>query len=321
MPGTLGVAVVTRHEDDLLSSLLDSLAGSDLPGALRVVVADCTSTGGVRSSLAVAGSGGGRLDVEVVRVGADLGLAAGVNVASRHLDPRGDVLVTVPGYVFTPDAIGRLRAAVQAPDVGAVVPRLVDGTGGTRPSVVGFGSVARSARRAVLSHAGDLPRRLGCDGDGSRPDDRSTADDHDDGSLAGSVRDVDATLGPVLVTGAGREALGPWDESLRTSAALIAAQADLRAAGLRTRLVPGARVRDLRPSGVGATTWDDEATRSDVAAERLRLAHHVHAGRSSTVLWLSGLVGEGLRAPFRRDARSAAADLLRQRHHLALEDR
>ena len=120
------VVVVAYHAADQLERCLAGL-GRQVP----VTVIDNSSSFQV-SHVAM------RHGARYIDSGANLGFAAGVNVALRRLaDDAADILLVNPDAVVTPDTVRALEAFLHQPAngrVGAVSPRLV-GPGGEEQRV------------------------------------------------------------------------------------------------------------------------------------------------------------------------------------------
>ncbi|WP_129627942.1 glycosyltransferase family 2 protein [Candidatus Oscillochloris fontis] len=137
---TLAIVIVSWNVRDLLrrclQSVADSLALSDLDA--RIVVVDNASGDGTPEMLRAEFP-----QVELIESGANLGFAAGNNLALERLGLGVQPRTTAPAYVLllNPDtevvgrALGRLMAEMQAhPDLVVVGPRLRYGDGSLQSS-------------------------------------------------------------------------------------------------------------------------------------------------------------------------------------------
>jgi N-acetylglucosaminyl-diphospho-decaprenol L-rhamnosyltransferase len=278
------VAVVTWNSAEVLPGLIDSLAAGAEGVDYRLVVADNASsdeTVDVVRRLAP--------DATVVQTGRNAGYAAGVNAAVAAEPDAPAVLVLNPDVRLAPGCLSTLLAALERPDTGIAVPRLVDGDGELicsmrrRPTLLrAFADALIGAQRAgrwgTLGEVVTDPRQYDAD---ARPE-----------WAEGSTQ---------LVSRACLDAVGPWDESFF----LYSEETDfhLRAGGrgLGVAYVARASATHLEgDSGASPRLW------ALLTANRLRL----HARRSSFVgtalYWLALVLREATRAA-RGDAIAQAA--------------
>ncbi|MBW3562900.1 MAG: glycosyltransferase family 2 protein [Actinobacteria bacterium] len=284
------VAVVTWNSAAVIGRLLASLPGALTGLKYRVVVADNASTDGtvevVRTSWP---------DVTVVETGRNAGYAAGINAAVRAPCPARATLICNPDVQLRPGAVRSLLRALDDPDVGIVVPRLVGTDGETLPSLRRRPTVLRAMGEAVLG--GERAGRF----------DRLGETVHRT-EMYRSARDVDWATGAVmLVDDRCREVVGEWDESFF----LYSEETDfaLRAhdAGFRVRYVP----ESVAVHGGGDLHRSPELWRLQ-ALNRVRLFARRHGPVATRAFWAAVTLNEGLRALAGRPGNQMAYRALRE---------
>lgn len=141
----LAAVIVTYRSAALIEDCLRSvqLALAGIPDA-RVIVVDNASDDDTLALVAAAGTG-----AEVVARDANDGFAAGVN-AGLVAAGDADVLVLNPDIRLDATTVTALRAALQTPGTGIVVPRLLDGDGHRHASLRRQPTVLRAAGEALL---------------------------------------------------------------------------------------------------------------------------------------------------------------------------
>jgi N-acetylglucosaminyl-diphospho-decaprenol L-rhamnosyltransferase len=256
------IVIVSYNSARHIEALLDSIPAAAQGLATRCVVVDNGSTDGTMAILRA------RRDVTVVEAGANLGYAGAINLARKLLSHAGPCAVLNPDLVLEAGAIARLYRALDAPDVGIAVPKLLSADGRLYLSLRREPSPGRALGDALFGR--HLPRRPGWLSE--------TIRDH---RAYDSGRDVAWAGGAAwLVSGACDDAVGDWDEGrffLYGEDTDFAARA--RARGYRVRYVPQARVRH---EGGGSGRSPDLAAL--MAVNRVRYYEKYHR-RPSTSLF------------------------------------
>ncbi len=193
-PADVAVLVVTYNNAAHLDRLVGSLRREATRHRLRVVVADNASTDGTLEQVRR------HEDVVAFATGGNLGYAAGINLARARAGVADALLVLNPDLRVEEGAAEALLSRLRHPGVGVVVPRIVDPTGETYPSLRREPSVSRLAGDVLLGPY--LPRRphwlseLELDRDAYR-----------------QPHEVDwATGAAILVERDVADAVGDWDE-------------------------------------------------------------------------------------------------------------
>lgn len=138
------VVLVTYNNVDDIDPLLLGLREETASQSLKVVLADNGSVDGTVERIAA------HADVVLVRTGANLGYAGGINAALEQAGPCHDVLVLNPDLRITPGAIKTLRSRLTASSAGIAVPKLLDTDGTTYTSLRREPSLAKSMGDAVF---------------------------------------------------------------------------------------------------------------------------------------------------------------------------
>lgn len=255
---SVGVVVVTHDSERELPRLLESLPAAAGHLRVEVVVVDNASRD---RSCEVAREAG----ATVVATGANLGFAAGINVAVQHLagDPDA-VAILNPDVVLRPGALVELAAALTDPAVGVAVPQVLD-TDGTR-----FPSLRRDTT---------LPSAVGDALFGSRLRGRpSTLSDIEWDEAAYAVpHDVDWASGAAWLVAADCAALvGPWNEEYFLYSEEAEYARRVRRAGYRLRYVPTAVVTHV--GGASGRSTELDLLRSVNRIRDYRSTHGALAG-------------------------------------------
>ncbi|MBL0748512.1 glycosyltransferase family 2 protein [Nocardioides baculatus] len=205
VPGTgvrprVAVVVVTYNSADVLESCLASVrhAGAAEVVLTEVVVVDNDS----RDETLALADGIADLPVRVVRLGANLGYAAGINAGVAALSaPHPDaVLVLNPDCRLLPGALETLARGLVRPGVGVVAPRLVNLDGSLQPTLRRRPSLTGAVVESLLG--GHLADRLGVGEMVFREAPHRRA-----------ARASWVTGAALLVSWRLVEAAGPWDEA------------------------------------------------------------------------------------------------------------
>jgi GT2 family glycosyltransferase len=289
--------VVTYNSAPDLPGLLDTLPRAAPGLRLRVLVVDNDSTDDIESAVA------GRPEVTLIRAGANLGYAGGINTGRRHLGPTRTIAVLNPDLRLAPASLAWLVSAACRPGAGAAVPRFVDEAGTTFPSLRREPSVTRVLGDSLLGAR--WPGRPGWLSemvwDPSRYDRRGP---------------VDWATGAVLVVNAEADAaIGDWDERFF----LYSEETDycrrLRAAGRTILYVPDARVTH---EGGGSGTGPALTALNEV--NRVRYFHKYHGPMRANVFRAAVTVGQLMRVR-RAGSRMALGALWSRRRRADLPGR
>lgn len=271
--------------DDLVASIPEGASGTDW----ILVIADNDSADDTLARLARCAP-----DARVVEVGANRGYAAGVNAAMRAAGEQDAYLVLNPDVRLGPGCVARLAARL-SPEVGIVVPKLLDARGELIWSMRREPTLARAAADALLG--AERAGRYGTLGEVVT-----------DPELYASGRFTDWAEGSTqLVSAACVAATGPWDESFFLYSE--EAEFDLRARdhGFGTWYEPAAVAHHLEGgSAASPRLW------SLVVSNRVLMYSRRHGRAATALFWLATLVREGSRALLlgKRTSRAAARDLL-----------
>lgn len=293
-PTTVTVVVVTFNSEDQLPGFFESLpqgiAGVD---DYEVVVADNGSSDRSIEMAKELWPG-----ATVVSMGRNTGYAGGINGAVKASQPSDAILVLNPDIRLGDHSIRWLLDAVEAPDVGIAVPRLVDGEGELLKSLRREPTVGRALGEAVLGgrRAGRYP---------------ALGEVIEDEGLYDVVTEADWASGcAMMISRACWDTIGPWDESFF----LYAEDTDyaLRAGdqGFRLKLAPQATAVHLGgqshevPSLWAMSVWN-----------RYRLFRRRHGAIASAAFRVSLLLSEVLRLVLGRPVhRAGVAALVRGTH-------
>jgi GT2 family glycosyltransferase len=282
------------HLPDLLAGLGAEAGESGLE--LQVCVVDNGSTDG-GPELVESWPG-----ADLVRPGANLGYAGGINVCLEHAPADVPVLVLNPDLRLHPGALTALLDAADAdPSVGVVVPLIEDDDGVRSPSLRREPSLPRAVLDALLgARAAALPGTL-------------SEMVWQPGRYA-RTGDVDwATGAAMLITPQARRRVGRWDDERFF---LYSEETDycrrVRDAGLRVRFTPAARVQH---SGGGSGTSPELAALMTV--NKVRYFAKYHSRPAAAAFRAAQVLGAALRS---RDAgqRLALGMLLRRSRWAAL---
>ncbi len=277
------VIVVTYNSAADLPGLLDSLPAAAPGLRLRVLVVDNDSSDDIGAAVT------GRAGVELIRAGGNLGYAGGINVGRRALGPTGTVAVLNPDLRLAPDSLALLVST--AGRLGGAVPRFVDGSGATFPSLRREPSLCRMLGDALLgAHWRGRP-----------------------GWLSEMVWDNESyerpaiaqwATGAVLVVSAEVDAvLGDWDERFFLYCEETEYARRLRTAGFAIGYVPDARVSHR---GGGSGTSPALTALNEVNRVRYFARYH---GRLATALFRAAVTLSQL-VRVRRPGNRAALDAL-----------
>ena len=278
--------VVTHNSAGDLPDLLDTVPRAAPGMTVRVLVVDNDSSDDIAGAVA------GRPGVELIRAGGNLGYAGGINVGRRHLGPTRTVAILNPDLRLAPGSLAWLVEAAGRPGAGAAVPRFVEETGHSFPSLRREPTILRALGDALLgAHWPGRPAWL--------------SEMVWDGRRYEEAGPVDWGTGAVLVVSSEVDsAVGAWDDERFF---LYSEETDysrrIREAGWSVRYVPEATVtHEGGASGTGtALTALNEVN-------RVRYYRKYH-GRLSTVVF-RGVVAVGELMRVNRPANRAALHAL-----------
>lgn len=292
-PAGVTVVVVSCQSAGDLPGVIRSLRTEAQDVRMRVIVADNASTDG---SADVARNQPG---VIVVETGGNLGYAAGINAAMSHAGDAQAVLVLNPDLTLDRGSVKSLLARLRMrPDVGIVVPKILDAAGTLYQSLRREPSLLRAAADAVLGR-----HRL------ARPEWLSEFVRNDREYLCARTTDW-ATGAAMLVDRSVWDLVGQWDERFF----LYSEETDffrrVRSAGFSVWYEPSATVRH-RQGGSGTS---DELTALAVA-NRLRYVEK-HRPQGAALYRMIMIMHEEIRRGDRSHALSRRALWSRNRREL-----
>lgn len=286
-PADCGLVIITYRSSADACALLDTVPDAAPGMRLRVIVVDNDSRDGIAELLA------DRERVTVVPAGANLGYAGAINLARRHLDGTGAVLVLNPDLRLHPGSVRALYDALRTPGVGVTVPQFVNDGGG---------APFRSLRREPT-----LLRALG----------EALCGDHWSGRpgwLSEMVRQIEpyhrtgdadwATGAAVMITADANATIGAWDDRFFLYCEETDYLRRVREAGWSVRYVPQAVVSHR---GGGSGTGPDLVALG--AVNRIRYYRKYH-GRLATAAFRGAVALEHALRAHRRSSRRALRAVL-----------
>lgn len=271
----LCVIVVSYNSGNVLPGLLDSIeAGMEGVGHYEIVVADNSS---LDDSVAIALSH--PIRPRVLAMGRNAGYAAGINAAAATVDDHADILVLNPDIRLYRGSVRSMRAALNDPSVGIVVPQMLHEDGTLSMSIRREPSLRSAWAEALIG--GRLAARLG---------------------LGEVVLDVPlyhaggpiewATGAAMLIAAHARARLGDWDESFFLYSEEVDYFLRLREAGLRALYVPGARVVHI-----GGDCHRSAFLSALLTKNRIGYFSRHHGVGQSFIFRLGIVLGELIRSP------------------------
>lgn len=280
------VIVVTYNSADDIDALLTSLRAETGEAALRVVVADNSSTDDTVGKVAA------HPDVTLVRTGGNLGYSAGINAAHRHAPAAEHRLILNPDLTVEPGAIRRLLDRLRTEHVGVVAPRILAGDGTRSPSIRREPSILRALGDAAF---GAHWRR--------RPGWLSDMDWHEEDYR--SAHTIDWASGAALLVRAEVAAALHWDERYFLYSEETDFQRRVRDAGWDVWFEPSATVRH-RQGGSGTSAA--LVALSEVNRIRYARKHHRYIYSAA---YRGAVIAFNAARAHRVDARQALATVLR----------
>ena len=241
MTDRVALVVVTHQSRGVVDRLLDSVPAATQGLDVRVVVVDNASTDGTAAHVRERG-------VEVVEA-PNHGYAAGINRGAAVVEPDRALLALNPDVVLAPGSVAALlEASAARPDIGMVVPRVLDDGGGLSLSLRREPTLANSLGLAWTGW-GALSEYVV------------------DPAAYESAGPVDWAVGAVvLVSPRARALLGPWDESFFLYSEETEYCLRARDHGLLTWYVPDAVV-----THVGGASGRSPRTHAMQVVNRVRL--------------------------------------------------
>ena len=289
---TPAVIVVTFNSAPDIDEFLDTLDVLDVAtngDAIQVMVVDNNS-----SDDTVERVRRHRRQVEVVETGGNLGYAAGINVGLTKVEDDRTVVVANPDVRLQPGFLEAIVPPLQRPNVGVVVPRLLDERGNTAWSIRHSPSVARAVAEALFG--GRRAARWGW------------------GETVGTAShyrepcEVEWATGALLVIRPDcRAAVGSWDPSFFLYSEETDYLLRVRDAGFSVRFEPAA-VAEHRGGDLHRASWLWEL----MTLNRVRLVAKRRGPRYAAAYWCAVLLNEILRAPRSSSHRRAVRGLLRE---------
>ena len=218
--------IISYNSANYIADLLDSVPAAANGLRTRCIVVDNHSHD---ETIAILQS---RNDVLTIRSERNLGYAGAINLGRSFLGPCSSVFILNPDLILEPEAISHLYEAIEEPEVGVAVPKLLTGDGGLYFSLRYEPSLTRALGDALFG--GRIPGRPGWLSETIRA--RSAYSAPQDVEWAGGAA--------LLISGECNDAVGEWDASrffLYSEETDFAAR--VRQCGYRLRYVPSASVR------------------------------------------------------------------------------
>jgi GT2 family glycosyltransferase len=218
--------MVTYNSASDIPLLVDDLRMAAHHRPIRLIVVDNQSSDGTAELIRV------HDDIMLVESGGNLGYGGGMNAGLRLVGRCDAVLMLNPDLRLAPDAITRLREAINENQIGAVVPLMLDDDGATYPSLRREPSLTRAIGDAFL---GSKIWR-------NRPAFLSESDNRPASYV--EAHDVDwATGAALLVPAAVAREVGEWWDEFPIYSEETDYFRRIRESGRRIRFEPSAVVR------------------------------------------------------------------------------
>ena len=283
------VVVVTYNSAGLVADLVASLPTGMGGVPWRLVVVDNASRDGTINAVREAAP-----DAIVVALTRNAGYAAGINAGVAESGTGRALLVLNPDVRLSPGCVPALLSALEIPEVGVAVPRLLDGAGILIPSMRREPTLLRAVADAVLG--AERAGRFATLGE--------VVTDAAEYDLA---QPTDWAEGSTQLIGAECwRRCGPWDESFFLYSEETDFHLRVRDHGFTTRYVPTATAVHLGgDSTTSPTLW------SLLVANRVKLFSGRNGRVRSAVFWAALLAREASRAVLgKRTSRRAVRTLL-----------
>jgi GT2 family glycosyltransferase len=273
-PAPLAVAIVTYNSADVLPGLLSSLeAGLEGIPCFEVIVVDNDSRDdSVDISLRHP------IQPRLIRMGRNAGYAAAINAAIATIRPDCDVLVLNPDARLFPGAVRTMRDRLRDPQIGVVVPQILDDEGRVFRSLRREPSIATAWTDSILG--GSLAAHIGM------------SEVIADRNLYEQGGTVEWATGAVLLISAhARRLVGAWDESFFLYSEEVDYMRRVRACGLVVEYVPQAKVIHI-----GGDTLANPFLCGLLTANRIRDYGRRHGSLRTALFRMGVIAGEALRA-------------------------
>lgn len=283
------VAVVTYNSEDVVADLLKTMPDGLEGCSWHLVVADNDSRDQTLAVVKELQPG-----ATIVETGRNAGYAAGINAAVAAGPSARSVLILNPDNRLEPGSIAVLRAKLDEPGVGIVVPRLLDSNRKLVRTLRREPNVRRALGDMLLSarFAGRFPMWSELVTDPRCYSEDSTAD-----WAAGPI---------VLVSRDCFAACEGWDESFFLYSEETEFCLRARDAGYRLLFTPVAETVHL-----GGESGSSPTLRALHLVNRIVLYRRSHSSVATGAFWLVTVLREASRLPWRRPAtRHALAALL-----------
>lgn len=141
----VAVVVVTYNSSGHIDGLLESLRAETSDLTVRVLLADNSSIDGTLDVVLRS-----HPDVIAFPTGGNLGYSAGINAAMRRAGDSAAVVVLNPDLTVARGSLLKMRRRLDGSKAGAVVPRLLDASGATSPSLRNEPSLTRAVGDALF---------------------------------------------------------------------------------------------------------------------------------------------------------------------------
>lgn len=265
------VIIVTYNSSRDIAGLLNSVQAAADGLTLRIIVVDNGSADDTVERVR------DYPEVVCVETGANLGYAGGINVGRQHTGQCEALAVLNPDLALEPGALREMFVALDDPDVGLVVPMLLDSEGDLYPSLRREPTLVNAIGDAFFGH--HFGRRPGWLSDTVR-DEREYGYRHPVDWAGGAA---------MLISAACDRAVDAWDEGFFLYMEEVDYAARVRAAGFRVEYVPQARVRHG-----GAGSGQSHALCALMAINRIR--YFEKHGKSARGMRAVTLLNELLRS-------------------------
>ncbi|GAP54962.1 putative N-acetylmannosaminyltransferase [Arthrobacter sp. Hiyo6] len=266
------VVIVTYNSARDIGALLNSLRAETPDLTLRVLVADNSSSDDTLGRVR-----GDHPDVIAFSTGGNLGYSGGINAAMSRAGEAATIVVLNPDLTVKRGSLKAMQHRLLTSKAGAVVPRLLDASGGTSPTLHREPSISRALGDALLGRR--APERPGwLSGTDFNPE--SYAHPHTVDWATGAALMVRRTLADSL----------PWDESYF----LYSEETDFFR---RIRMLSEAVWYE--PSAVmthtGGGSGSSPILNSLLAVNRVRYIRKYHSAAYAAVFHRTVVLGEALR--------------------------
>jgi N-acetylglucosaminyl-diphospho-decaprenol L-rhamnosyltransferase len=270
----LSIVIVTYNSASVLPGLLDSLPAG-LKGVKHfetIVVDNDSADNSVDTALAHA------IRPRVIRMGRNVGYAAGINAGAATVPPDADLLILNPDVRLLPGAGSLLVDRLTDASVGVAVPRILAEDGTTRWSLRREPSIITAWTDAILG--GSFAARIGTGEMIGDPDIYAR-----DGLIEW------ATGAIVAVAARARGVVGDWDESFFLYMEEVDYLRRVRECGLSVAYVPQAQAIHIE-----GAYYENARLSALLSANRIRYHRRYHGPLSTAVFRLGVIMGEGMRA-------------------------